>query len=335
MAGNLKASVIIPTYNRRAVLTKVLSCYEGQTARPGDFEIVVVNDGGDDDTSSVFKRLSDLEAGFLSKKRREIVTEAGLGSLSDVVAGRPTANGGSAVVCYLKIVKSGRAAARNIGIMVSKNPLVIFADDDIFVEPEFVRKHIEAHHPGDRLVVRGRVIHTKSLEDPFSAKWKPKDINTSFLATGNASVLKEQLLRAGCFDERYTVYGWEDFDLGIHLSENGLKSVRRKIKGYHYDPKKKTMRPSEIYSKEKERGSSAVYFYSSHPLPYVRRFTLVENSMLRMLFRVLGRNNWFLKKDTISRFKGFLRLVVRYKGYFDGVAEAESAENVSADTYGG
>jgi glycosyltransferase involved in cell wall biosynthesis len=335
MSGNLKASVIIPTYNRKAVLARVLSCYGNQTARPGDFEIVVVNDGGDDDTSSVFKRLSGLEIGFLSKERKKTVLEARFGTLFDLVTGRPEAKGGKAGVHYLKIVKSGRSAARNIGILVSKNPLVIFADDDIFVEPEFVQKHIEAHRPGDDLVVRGMVLHTESLEDPFSARWKPKDINTSFLATGNASVLKEQLLMAGCFDERYTVYGWEDFDLGIHLSENGLKSVRRNIKGYHYDPKKKTIRPSEIYGKEKERGSSAVYFYKSHPLPWVRRFTLVENGMLRMLFRVLGRNNWFLRKDTISRFKGILRLIIRYKGYFDGVAEAESAENVSADTHGG
>jgi len=326
MAVNLKASVIIPTYNRRAVLTKVLFSYAGQTARPGDFEIVVVNDGGDDDTSSVFERLAGLETGLLSEKRRKAVTEALSGSLTDVMTGAATVRGGSPAVCYLKIEKAGRAAARNIGIMVSKNPLVIFADDDIFVEPEFVQKHLDAHHPGDHLVVRGTVIHTESLEDPFSSRWKPRDINTSFLATGNASVLKEHLVQAGCFDERYTVYGWEDFDLGIHLSENGLKSIRRKIKGYHYDPKKKTMRPSEIYAKEKERGSSAVYFYQSHPLPWVRRFTLVRNGTLRVLFRLLGKNNWFLRKDTISRFKGILRLVIRYKGYFEGVAEAERME---------
>lgn len=326
MAGDLKATIIIPTHNRHPVLLKVLACYAVQSARPGSFEIVVVNDGGSDDTSSIFERLSRLETGFLSMDRQAAITEALSGRLCDVVTGGGAAYGGSPAVCYLKIVKSGRAAARNAGIKVSKNDLIIFADDDIFVEPGFVQKHLAAHRPDDRLVVRGTVVRTESLEDPFSARWKLDDINTSFIATGNASVLKEHLVQAGCFDERYTVYGWEDFDLGIHLSENGLKSIRRRIKGYHYDPKRKTIRPAGIYAKEKERGLSAVYFYKSHPLPWVKRFTLVRNSILRMIFRALGRNNWFLKKDTVFRFKGILRLVIRYKGYFDGVVEAGRTE---------
>jgi len=42
-------------------------------------------------------------------------------------------------------------------------------------------------------------------------------------------VLKKYLFEAGLFDEDYTVYGWEDFDLGIHLEENGLESQKRNI----------------------------------------------------------------------------------------------------------
>jgi glycosyltransferase involved in cell wall biosynthesis len=233
----------------------------------------------------------------------------------------PGTKGESPSVKYIEISKSGRSLARNVGIAFSANPLIIFADDDIFVEPGFVAKHLESHQPGDRLVVRGIVIHTRSLDDPFSARWKLKDINSSFLATGNASVLKEYIAGAGGFDENYTIYGWEDFDLGIHLEENGIGSAKRKIYGYHYAPEPVFLAPVDIYEKEKERGLTAAYFYKHHPLRWVRRFTLVENTPLRALFNLLGRKNWFLKKKRVTSFKRLLRLIIRYKGYFDGVEE--------------
>jgi hypothetical protein len=47
----------------------------------------------------------------------------------------------------------------------------------------------------------------------------------------------------------------------------------------------------------------------------------MESGLLRSFVGFLGRNNWFLKKSKIARFKGPLRLIVRYKGYFDGIAE--------------
>ena len=326
MSKDLKASVIIPTHNRGSILLKVLACYAVQTAPSERFEILVINDGGSDDTPGIFSDLTSFKTdGYdtLSEKQKSRIEYASQGSLAEVLRKVPVSNESSATLRYIEISKSGRSCARNVGICFSSNPLIIFADDDIFVEPGFVKKHLESHEPGDRLVVSGRVIHTSNLEDPFSARWKPKDINSSFLATGNASVMKEHIVRAGCFDERYEVYGWEDFDLGVHLEKEGLKSVKRKIYGYHYDPKPGVLSPAEIYRKEKERGSTAVYFYKSHPLPWVRRFTLVDNSPFRVLFSLLGRNNWFLKKKKISVFKGLFKLIIRYKGYFDGIEEAK------------
>lgn len=324
MSRDLKASVIIPTYNRGRILAKILACYGAQTAGGDEFEIVVINDGGNDDSSSIFERFTPIDLNgnkAITVDQRRRVENARQGNLEKAIPNHHGVKEKSPSLKYIEISKSGRSLARNVGIGYSANPLIIFADDDIFVEPGFVAKHIESHRPGDRLVVRGIVIHTRSLDDPFSARWKPKDINSSFLATGNASVLKEYIAGAGGFDENYTVYGWEDFDLGIHLEENGIRSVKRKIYGYHYDPPQKVLLPNQIYSKEKERGLTAVYFYKHHPLRWVRRFTLVENTPLRALFNLLGWKNWFLKKKTVTSFKCMLRLIIRYKGYFDGVEE--------------
>lgn len=322
----MKATVVIPTHNRKKILSHTLQYYAFQVHNRESFELVVVDDGSDDDTSALFEQLMpvkhDCSRGLLRNYSGRIETIR-RGWYEPKSQKQLFLRSESPNVRYVKIEKSGRSVARNIGILFSVYPLIIFADDDIFVEPEFVKKHIEAHTMNDRCVVTGKVIHTKDLENPFSAHWKLKDINTAFLSTGNASVMKRYLFQAGLFDENYTVYGWEDFDLGIHLKEIGLKSIRRGIYGYHYEHQERFFDPKKVYLKEKERGISAVYFYKNHPLKWVRRFTMVENRLFRSLFRFLGMKNWFFAKKRLSLFKGLFLLIVRYKGYFDGIMEAK------------
>jgi glycosyltransferase involved in cell wall biosynthesis len=326
----MQASVVIPTHNRESLLSRVVGYYAGQVDVPGDFELVIVDDGSEDDTHQLFTGLTDVtieNRETLTAGHREIITIARKGWYRPEDPNNLFIPESSVYVRYIKIRKSGRSTARNVGIGFSAYPLIIFADDDIFVESEFIKKHMEAHSPDDRLVVMGKVIHTGNLEDPFSARWKLKDINTAFLATGNASVLKRYLVEAGLFDEWYRVYGWEDFDLGIHLHELGLRSEKQRVYGYHYDPSQKSagrreaLSPRSVYEKEWERGLSAVYFYTHHPLSWVKRFTLVENRFLMGLVNLLGWNNWFLKKEKLRLHSGLFKLLVRYKGYFDGVEE--------------
>lgn len=323
---SMHASVIIPTHNRERILTHVLNYYTHQVPPDAHFELIVIDDGSDDGTQALFGPLrytSIDRVNDVLRRHRERIMEVRKGWYNPTLLDKGSSNEGGVWVTYVKLVKSGRSIARNVGIACASYPLIIFADDDIFVEPEFIKKHIGAHRLDDECVIMGKVIHTTDLEDPLSARWKPKDINTAFLSTGNASVLKKYLVRAGLFDENYTVYGWEDFDLGVHLKEIGLQSVKRRIYGYHLATPPETYNPKQIYEKEKERGITAVYFYYSHPLPWVRRFTLVDNSMVRLLFNLLGRNNWFLSKGRCLFLRGLLTLIVRYKGYFDGVEEGK------------
>jgi glycosyltransferase involved in cell wall biosynthesis len=322
----MDASIVIPTHNREAVLSRVLRYYGAQELEGERFELVVVDDGSTDVTPALFERLGPEDRSGLDPSLGAYVKKIWTIRRGTVLTDPPRElirRANPIQVTYVQIEKSGRSVARNIGVYAACAPLILFADDDIFVEPEFVKKHLAAHLFNRLCVVMGKVIHTPSLENPLSSRWKLKDLNTAFLATGNASVPKRAIIEAGMFDEGYTVYGWEDFDLGIHLQERGFRSLKRPIFGYHYDPPQGSFAPGDVYKKEKERGFTAVYFYTNHPLRWVRRFTLMESGLLRSFIGFLGRNNWFLKKSKIARFKRLLRLIVRYKGYFDGVAEGK------------
>jgi len=324
----MKASVVIPTFNRKNILPRVLAEFARQTGPDINFELIVIDDGSSDKTHDIFTDLKKINIGevSLSEERKKIVIDVRGGQLSQVVSSKNYVIDPG--IKYIKIVKSGRSVARNIGVELSSHELIIFSDDDIFVEKNYIYKHINFHHLNDEKVVMGKVINTDNLENPFSAKWKLMDINTAFLATGNASVLKTYIEKAGGFDENYVVYGWEDFDLGVHLQQMGIKSVKRPIYGYHYNPIMDNTDPKFLYNKERERGLTAVYFYVNHPLPWVKRFTMVKNRFLPFVVNVFAKRmvERYRQKKT-ARLKGLKRFLFRYKAYFDGIMEGKREYN--------
>lgn len=51
--GDMKASIVIPTYNRAGLLRRTLASLARQTGADGDFEVIVADDGSSDDTAAV------------------------------------------------------------------------------------------------------------------------------------------------------------------------------------------------------------------------------------------------------------------------------------------
>lgn len=236
---NTKISVITPTYNRSKILEKVLKALSAQNYPSSLWEVIVVDDGSTDDTPEVIKSLN-LPSSFT----------------------------------YIKLEKSGSARARNEGIRRAKGELIIFIDSDLIVIPSFLKEHIKSHELHDRVIVRGPVIHTYNLENPFSAPKKIIDISRAFFATGNTSVKKEYLLQAGLFDEDFTEYGWEDLELGIRLKKLGLKVVDNpEACGYHYQKKFTFEDFSQRTEREKKRAQGAIIFCKKHPSLEVKWMT--------------------------------------------------------------
>ena len=52
-------SVLVPTYNRRDALGRLLASLAGQTLPPSDFEVVVVDDGSTDGTADRLRARRD------------------------------------------------------------------------------------------------------------------------------------------------------------------------------------------------------------------------------------------------------------------------------------
>jgi glycosyltransferase involved in cell wall biosynthesis len=103
MSGSV-VSIITPCYRQAKFLSGAIRCVRAQSYR--HIEMVIVNDGSDDDTDAV-------------------VAEAG----SDVV--------------YIKQVNAGLPAARNAGIAAASGQYFLFLDSDDLLHPDAVAWHVE------------------------------------------------------------------------------------------------------------------------------------------------------------------------------------------------
>jgi glycosyltransferase involved in cell wall biosynthesis len=127
-------SVIVPTFQRRDSVVRLLEAFQGQSFDPESFEVLVVIDGSQDGT---------IEAIAATKTR----------------------------FCLRAILQpnSGRAAACNTGIRDAEGELVILLDDDMEPAPGFLAAHWQAHQGGKRLGVVGAApVRTGTGASPVS-----------------------------------------------------------------------------------------------------------------------------------------------------------------------
>ena len=115
MSDQPRLSIVLPTFNRRPRLVRVLAALDKQTVPPGTFEVVVVDDGSTDDTAE-----------WLAK----------------------TAVNGYALR-HLRQDNAGPAKARNRGVSEARGELILFIDDDVEPTPELVAEHLATHAEPD------------------------------------------------------------------------------------------------------------------------------------------------------------------------------------------
>jgi glycosyltransferase involved in cell wall biosynthesis len=193
-------SVIIPTFGKRELLEATLDSLGRQTYPAEKIEIVVVDDGSDDDT---FEYLRSLDTPY-------------------------------ALVPIKHEINKGRAAARNTAIEASTGDLTVFVDDDMRCEPDLIERHVSFHaaHP-DAVVIGsavtapelGRTTVFTYLDEMGVHRLPAGSVSPArYFATNNASVERRHLLDVGLFDESFRSYGCEDTELAFRLENDaGLR----------------------------------------------------------------------------------------------------------------
>ena len=238
-------SVVIPTYNRRAILRKTLFALMSQTLAPEKFEVIVVDDGSADDTVSM---VGQFNPSF---------------GLRIIAAGHAGAN-----------------AARNLGIQAAQGSVVLITGDDMIPEPSFLEAHATFHerHPSELDAMLGFIDWSPEITvTPFMkfivspeggqqfSFHEVRDGKADFrlFYTSNLSIKRDLLLKQPVlFDQDFTYPAYDDVELGYRLSAQGLQ--------LHYNAMAVTSHHHEItlagfVQRQRKAGHMAVVLARKHP----------------------------------------------------------------------
>jgi len=194
-------SVVIPSYNRSESVVRLVRALATERNSAITTEIIVVLDGSTDDSEQRLRTVTKSEVPNLIVHRQE---------------------------------NRGRAAARNAGIAASTGDVLLFLDDDVLPTGPIIRQHLEALRNAD--AVLGRIKHGGSSDEPrymtdLSTEFHESrhtrlqkstaSIDATEVFAGNLSVKRSWLELVGEFDEEFSGYGCEDWDLGERLLAAG------------------------------------------------------------------------------------------------------------------
>lgn len=189
--GTGKVSIIIPCYNRGAMLREALASVE-QVRNTNLLEVIIVDDGS-----------SDVEMARILAK----ATEAGY--------------------CVVAQSNRGPAAARNTGIRLAKGEFILPLDSDNRLRNLYLNEGVSllSRNPGI-----GVVYADAEYFGDKSGRWYVPDFNLLSLIRMNfidACALYRKRLweEAGGYDEQVICMGVEDWDFWLRLAARGTRFV--------------------------------------------------------------------------------------------------------------
>lgn len=197
----VKASIVIPTFNRREMLARTLPSLLAQDFPPDAYEIIVVCDGCTDNTAAWLRAVRSP--------------------------------------CAIHVIEQanrGPGLARNAGIRAARGELILLLDDDFISDPTLVREHVAAHAAGCRLVI-GRSVVADEAPRTLAADRRRAYTKTYFpphplppplpwlpyaSASANTSFPRRLWEQAGGFDPQFSRM-CEDIDLGLRFCRLGAR----------------------------------------------------------------------------------------------------------------
>lgn len=230
--GDIRVSVVIPSYNREKTIKRCIDSAAFQTYVP--FEIIVVDDGSDDATVEIVRSLMALDGRY-------------------------------ACLNIIRQNHKGAQAARNIGILNAKGEYIAFLDSDDEWMPEYLETQIFYLNRMKRDAVLYSDCVTYDERSKKKKVWRLPGTSGDmykFLLLHQAPmfpalfVKKDALIQIGLLDEDVAAY--QEWETSIRLAKNNMfvhinkplflyhfhdgdtisKSQRKALKGYSYIIKK-------------------------------------------------------------------------------------------------
>lgn len=202
VSSTVPVSVVIPTYNRANIVSEAIDSVLAQTYK--NYEIIVVDDGSEDDTKTVLKKRYDGQIRYIYQPNR------------------------------------GPSAARNRGIRASKYDLIAFLDSDDIWLPQKLELQVPLIHDSKIVLSYTNWVDSKndSGQDYFtqiglSFNSEPAILDyplSTLVRKGGSGILvpvsicrKDAIQRVGFFDERMKIA--EDIRLWFRLASEGKFAV--------------------------------------------------------------------------------------------------------------
>jgi glycosyltransferase involved in cell wall biosynthesis len=238
-------SVIVPTYRRPELLTHCLEALLLQKFDKSQYEIIVVSDGPDAETKKIFDDLIGYE---------------------------------HPVLRFMQMpYKKGPAAARNYGWLNAKGDIIAFTDDDCLPDTYWLKEIVANCNPEEDVAITGSV-RVPISKSPTDYERNTANLQTADFITANCACTKKALIKAGGFDEQFSMAWREDSDLEFKLINNNIPikrvegalvthPVRKSTWGVSIKEQKKTMYNALLYKKhpklysKKIRSKSPVLYY--------------------------------------------------------------------------
>ena len=269
-------SVIIPTYNRASLLSKCILALKENYLNFKYFEIIICDSNSKDATKIKIKNLKSKYF-FLNIK-------------------------------YFNIKKNLHSAKRNKGLAESVGKFKIFLDDDCIPEKNFIRnfystlsqnshKHfycgsVDYKNSEDlKKFLRYRKSRHFNLNKKSEVNKKAKELSPATIVTMNmgfdSRIVK---LIKPFFDERFNLYGFEDFEFGYRLRKHNIKIIACKSLVYHHD-----FRPFKLYlNKLKFLGRNSMMYLEKINFDAAKsnNFYKLQNNLV---IKILLKFNFFYK----------------------------------------
>jgi GT2 family glycosyltransferase len=199
--GVMEISVVVPTFNRRHIVTRTLQTLAAQCFPAAKYEIIVVVDGSIDGTADALRRVD--------------------------------------LACRFRVIEQenrGLAGARNTGFRAAEADLILFLDDDMLCDPGLVAAHVAAHNGAGSIIGFGAIFLSPDSPHTLAAECFNREIGAYHLkhkrtpgspwqesdcVFSNSSLPRRVLFRTGGFDESFRMR--EDAELGARLFASGVR----------------------------------------------------------------------------------------------------------------